>query len=358
MVSKTYKCLTCGAELKWSPTAQCWQCEYCDSKFNEDDLNDITAGNEDSLAADTKSTDTDDGTDNGEVVTYKCSYCGAELVTTKETAATFCVYCQRPVILSNNLSGEFKPDMVLPFKNTKEDALNSFKEYIENLPFSPDNFKNEENIQKITGVYIPFWLVDADLRFDVQGEGDIITHWSDNDYKYTKTDTYEFVRSGNINFCNIPADASKKTADNIMDSIEPFDFSEMVPFKMPYLSGFLAEKYDVELKDVMPRIFNRCQNTTENDVNATISYASVRKFINEFSITRKVPQYVLLPVWMLYTQYKDKSYVFAMNGQSGKMIGNSPISNKKVIKFGLLSFLCSSVVATIAYYLFWLGGSR
>ncbi|MDD3138488.1 MAG: DNA helicase PriA [Lachnospiraceae bacterium] len=353
MVTKTYKCPSCGAELKWSPTAQCWQCEYCDAKFGEDSLNDINQNEQKRFEADLDTEPSD-----GETVTYKCSYCGAELITTKETAATFCVYCHRPVILEKNLSGEFKPDMIIPFKNTKEDALNTFKNYIGQLPFLPDDFKNEENIQKVTGIYIPFWLVDADLSFCVQGEGDQVTHWSDNHYKYTKTDTYGFIRSGNLEFCSIPADASKKTDDKIMDSIEPFDFSEMVPFKMPYLSGFLAEKYDVELHEVMPRIFNRCKNTTERNVRGTIHYGAIRKFANDYNITRQVPRYVLLPVWMLYTQYKDKSFVFAMNGQSGKMIGNSPISVEKVMRFALLSFLSSSFVAVAASFLFFLGGTK
>lgn len=352
MASKTYQCFTCGAELKWSPASQCWQCEYCDSQFQESDFKDAATETPADSRHEAQAVEHE-----GNMAGYKCSYCGAEVVTTQETAATFCVYCQRPVILANNLSGEFHPDWVLPFKNTKQDALDAYKKYIKGKPFLPKDFIREETLQKITGVYIPFWLVDADIGFYVSGEGDRVTTWSDQNYRYTKTDTYQVNRRGSISFKNVPSDASQKTDDRIMESIEPFDFRQMVPFKMPYLSGFLAEKYDVPLEQVLPKINNRCYSTTHNNIASTLTgYHSVRKAVDETTITGSTSKYVLLPVWLMYTQYKGQSYIFAMNGQSGKLVGNSPIDTGKAIRFGVLTFLCGVGISLLAQMLLGLGG--
>jgi len=248
MAVKTLKCLTCGADLLFDPTLQKWKCEWCDSEFTESDLG--SGATEDTSVYDTAE-EPAEPLDNANIRVYDCNYCGAEVITDATTAATFCVYCQRPVVLVPRLSGEFKPCVMIPFQTTKDEALETFKKYLSKKRFIPDEYKSDQNIEKLTGVYTPFWIYKGDVGFNVQGEGDIVSIRRSGDYRITRTDTYKIVREGKITIENIPVDASSKTPSDVMDSIEPFDFKKLADFSTHFLSGFLAERYDEDKKKYM-----------------------------------------------------------------------------------------------------------
>jgi DNA-directed RNA polymerase subunit RPC12/RpoP len=335
-MSTTFKCFTCGAELKWSPKSQNWKCEFCDSEFDESAFKDFIEENN----AQNNETQKQE-----ETKAYNCSYCGAEVITEKDDAALFCVFCQRPVVLESQLSGEFKPQHIIPFKFDKKDAEAALKNYILKRRFLPDSFR--KNIEKVTGVYLPFWIYDVQTDFDVQGTADIVTRWSDSDYEYTKTDTFSFVRKGEITFDGIPVDASTSADDKLMDSIEPFDYTQIKPFAMPYLSGFLAQKFNVSQEESFVRAKERVVKSTNSKIDSTMSnYTRVRKLTDEMNVSKNC-KYALLPVWLLTALHKEKPYYFAMNGQSGKFVGNLPIDAKKVFKFSAITFLLSSIGASL-----------
>ncbi len=338
MAVKSYKCFTCGADLKWNPTTNNFKCEYCDSEFVQDDFKDVVENEEARLEEEVASTGevkVDESTGE-EVVAYKCTYCGAEVLTLEETAATFCVYCQRPLVMENSLSGEFKPYGVIPFQKTKEEAMAAFKEYLKGKILVPDVYLEDQNIQKVTGVYLPFWLFDTKMDFNTVFEGKIVRTYSDSNYRYTETKIYDLIRNGDITIDGIPADGSLKTDDDIMNSIEPFDWSKMVPFSTTYLSGFLAEKYDVPAEDCQENVINRVKGSLSEAVTNTCrSYSGITQKTYNTTVASCDHKYVMLPVWLLYTQYNDKGYVFAMNGQTGKFIGDLPIHPPKVKKYQL-----------------------
>ncbi|MDR0294346.1 MAG: hypothetical protein LBH95_09385 [Oscillospiraceae bacterium] len=342
----TLKCTNCGGELKFSPELQKWKCEWCDKEHTEADLREFSGASADGGTGDagtvrgaSAASVRREETDGGVTVTYRCGYCGAEVVTAEETSATFCVYCQRPVTITSQVSGEFRPSAVLPFKNTKDKALEQFRGFLKGKRFLPDSFIADQNIEKLTGVYIPFWLFDGALRFDVEGEGDIVSTSRQGDYQVTKTDTYKIVRRGRLGFRNVPADASSKTPDDVMDSIEPFDFSGLKPFATPYLSGFLAERWDVPEGESFRRAEKRFIGSAEKRINASLSrYRSVRRQRDEKRAEGVAARYGLLPVWLLYTSYGGKTYLYAMNGQTDKILGDLPVDRGKMFRFGALVF--------------------
>ena len=343
MAVKTLKCLTCGADLMFNPTLQKWKCEWCDSEFTEKDLG------VDNLEEPVSSAiETPESIENPDIKVYRCSYCGAEVVTDNVTAATFCVYCQRPITLGSQLSGEFKPAVIIPFQNTKEQALNAFKDYLKGKRFLPNEYKNNQNIEKLTGVYIPFWLYDGEVSFNVHGEGDIVTTRRSGEYMIKKTDIYSIAREGQIKIDNIPVDASTRTPSDVMDSIEPFEFSKLINFSTNYLSGFLAERYDDDKENLYERAKTRFEGSAENKIRESLrKYSAVRRKIDKKRVDNVSSKYGLLPVWLLYSTFKDKQYIYAMNGQTGKIIGDLPTDSGKIFKFWLTVFAISGILSGV-----------
>ena len=316
MEAVDYKCPSCSAPLLYNPETQSWKCEYCFSDYKLEDLKKNEAEFEDL-----------DNTETIDVDEYTCSSCGAKIVTDENTTATFCVYCGNTSIIKNRLTGMLKPKSVIPFKTTKEQAESSFLKFKKGKPFAPKEFGKKEQIEKITGVYIPFWLYDCSAEGEVSGTGLKIRTWHSGNYRYTKTDTYRVSRRANASFIRVPVDGATKFDDDIMDSIEPFDYNEIKDFTPAYLSGFLAEKYDVDSKLAYNRVQERIENSLKDYMrNDIIGYTSVNLISQNINKNLKNTEYVLFPIWMLNIRYKDKYHMFAMNGQTGKMVGNVPVS--------------------------------
>lgn len=319
MESSDYKCPACTAPLLYNPVTGSWKCEYCSNDYKLEDLK----KNEEEFS-DLDSTETID------VDEYTCSSCGAKIVTNENTTATFCVYCGNTSIIKNRLTGMLKPKYVIPFKTTKAQAESAFLKFKKGKMFAPKLFGQKEQIEKVTGVYIPFWLYDCKVDGTIEGTGLKIRTWRSGNYRYTKTDTYRVMRSGTANFIRVPVDGATKFDDDVMDSIEPFDYTEIKDFTPAYLSGFLAEKYDVDSKTAYKRAQVRMENAIKDYLKGTIF--GYTPFTSSSEIVNKdlhSTQYVLFPVWMLNVKYKDKYHMFAMNGQTGKMVGNVPISWSK-----------------------------
>jgi len=344
MAVKTLKCLTCGGDLKFNPTLQKFKCEWCDAEFAEKDLGDGSS----EASSVSEAIQSVESMDNPDIKVYRCSYCGAEVVTDAVTAATFCVYCQRPVTVGSQLSGEFKPSKLIPFKNTKDEALSAFKNYLKGKRFLPNAYKDDQNIEKLSGLYIPFWLYNGDVGFEVRGEGDIVTTSEKNGVQETKTEIYGIAREGVIKIKRIPVDASSKTPDDVMDSIEPFDFSQLTNFSTNYLSGFLAERYDEDSTKSYERAKVRFEGSAENTVKKSLDkYSEVRRKVDKKRVDNVKSIYALLPIWILYSQFQNKKYIYAMNGQTGKITGDLPVDGGKIAGYSLVVYIISCLIGGI-----------
>lgn len=337
-----HKCPGCGAMLPFNPATQKWDCQYCGTSYTLEQLTEFEAKQQKAYQENTKSEETMSAD------LYKCPNCGAEVITDENTSATFCVYCGSTNIIKDRLVKGLKPTYIIPFKKTKEQALDAFRIFRKGKIFAPKDFSNPENIKKITGVYIPFWLYDAHTSGTATFNATKVKHWRSGDYNYTQTDRYSVIRSGQMDFQKVPVDGSTKFDDNTMDSIEPFKYEELKPFNMSYLSGFLSEKYDVGQEEAYNRAKLRMDNSTVDEFKSTVlGYSSVTLESEAIEIRENNAQYVLLPVWMLNITYKDNVYLFALNGQTGKMVGDIPIDKKKRLLYGTLCFFASFLVCTL-----------
>lgn len=346
-----HKCPNCGAKIVFIPELAKWKCDNCKGEF---DLETLKKYNNASSDENNKDIETEVDTN---YVEYHCKNCGAKIIADENTASTFCVYCGNTAILKSKLSGKFAPSKIIPFKKSKDEALEAFRNLSKGKPLMPKFFNKKENIEKLSGVYIPFWLYSVSTDGNINVSATKVTTWTSGDISYTKTDTYEVVREGKMKYDRIPVDGSTRFADDLMNTIEPFNYNDMVDYNHAYLSGFLAEKYDVESKKGEAIAKQRAEETTKSTFLSSISgYAStIVKNSNINEVIDNV-EYVLLPVWMVNVKYKDEYYTFAMNAQTGEFVGNIPISKERAIAFGIGIFLGVALIVLLICFIVYKGG--
>lgn len=337
---REYKCPCCGGAIAFDSSSQKMKCPYCDTQFDVETL--------EQYAAETQNTVQDDmhweseaGSEWSQneaenVCSYVCNSCGGEIICDVTTAATQCPFCGNPVIMNGNVSGELKPDIVIPFKLDKKAAKQALMKHMSGKRLLPKVFKDENHIDEIKGVYVPFWLFEADVDARIQYSAKKVRHWSDKNYNYTETRHYSLLRGGNIGFANVPVDGSSKMADELMESIEPFDVSEAVDFNSAFLAGYMADKYDVGVDQSITRANDRIRKSTVDAFADTVNgYLSVEVKDSSLQFHNGKSKYALYPVWILNTTWKDKKYTFAMNGQTGKIVGDLPVDGKAAAKWTL-----------------------
>ncbi len=333
-VLQEYKCPCCGGALEFNSAVQKMKCPFCDTEFEMEALQAY-----DNLLENEQQSDMnwdasagqqwDDGETDG-LKTYVCKSCGGEIIGDETTAATSCPYCDNPIVLMGQFSGALKPDYVIPFKQDKKTAIAGLKKHYEGKILLPKVFKDQNHIEEVKGVYVPFWLFDADATASIRYKATKVRRWSDSDYDYTETSYYSVQRGGDIGFNTVPVDGSSKMPDELMESVEPFNFEEAVPFQTAYLAGYLADKYDVTDAESVERANERIRKSTEDEFRNTVTgYNTVTTENTYINLQNAQAKYALYPVWMLNTQWNGKKYTFAMNGQTGKMVGDLPCDNKK-----------------------------
>lgn len=350
-----YKCPCCGASLVWGSKEQKLICEYCDNTFTEAQLKEIL-DEENRKAQEIHAKWNEEEEINEEnrmdgMKVHICQSCGGEIIGDENSVATECVYCGSPTILTENISGVNRPKYVIPFKLDKNAAKEKLKEFYKGKRLLPDEFSKKKHIDSIKGVYVPFWLFDCEADADITYRAEKRHFWSDSNYNYTKTDHYMLKRKGKLAFEKIPVDASSKMDDAYMDSIEPFDYKKLTEFSEKYLAGYYADKYDVDLDESAPRANERVKKSTEERFKDTVhGYESVTEESSRINVKNGKAEYVMFPVWLLNKKYKDKIYTFAMNGQTGKLVGELPIDKSKARKY--LFGITAVIFAVLQIFIF------
>ena len=352
MESLAYKCPNCYAEIKFSASEQKFCCDYCGSKFTEEEMKAVAQATEDlANLPETEEVPEDDGFAEHTSV-YHCDSCGASIMAEETTAATFCYYCHNPVILTGRVSGEFRPKYVLPFQIDRDTAIKHFEEWCKKHWFLPSDFLSASQREKITGLYVPFWVTDCDVNGEMDALGKKVRSWTSGNYRYTETKEYAVARKATIVLRGLPADGASHIDDDLMEAVEPFDYNAVKPFAMQYLSGFYAEKYDMEFAKMFPRIQQRAVQASDQVLRATLkNYTSVSVTRSDIKVMKTKWDYMLLPVWFMTYKYRDKIYEFALNGQTAKFVGDPPVSRGKLalasVGIGLIAALITVIVGVI-----------
>ncbi|WP_346889715.1 DNA helicase PriA [Clostridium sp. UBA1056] len=331
---KEYTCPNCKAGLEFNPESQKWKCNYCFSEFNE---NEVDATYEEKKGPSQEPT--------GDLNSYSCTSCGAELIADDTIAATFCIYCNSHSIIKSRFSGQFTPKSVIPFKVGKKEAREIYTKWISKKKFAPKDFKDKKELEKITGIYVPFWIFDNNVKGQLNGEGTKVHTWSDMDYEYTQTKYYRILRECIADYNGVPIDGLKKLDDSLMIGIEPYNYNELTGFSMKYMTGFMAEKYDVDVKEASVVTNERVKQYMSSRLSQTVTgYSNFTQNSTKVTITNMEYSYAMLPIYLLVNEYEGKKYEFIINGQTGKIIGDAPIDRTSQIKFALLIFIISWLI--------------
>ena len=276
---------------------------------------------------------------------FICNACGAKLVTDSHTAATFCAFCGSPALVGKRLTEEFKPQYMIPFKFSRESAEEAFVKWAGKGKWTPFGFVSKKNVSKITGLYVPFWLFDIKATIDASGTA-TKSHYCGND---KIIETYEFKRNADLHWKHVPLDAETRIDDALMEAIEPYNFNDIISYDYRYLPGFYADRYDLTPQDLASRATKRGIIGMEKALNESLKpkYDSFKLTENNNRIDKMEAYYALLPVWFLAYKYHNKFYYFTMNGQTGEVAGNVPVSPVKKTMF---FFIVLGILAVITRF--------
>lgn len=361
----SYKCPNCDGELIFNPAGGNYKCEYCTSLFTQEELEQMkpaegkeSAEQPDGSGGTPFGEETVDGTSaepEGDGMVYTCASCGAQVVTDATTAATFCYYCHNPVILQGRLSGDLLPDKIIPFKISKEAAKTMFMQFVGKKKFVPKAFFNKKQIDNLTGVYFPYWVYEAEVDASITGNGQKRRVWRTGDIEHTETKFYKIERQGDAHFENITGNALSKANGKLAEGVLPYDISKMEDFHMGYLSGFQAEKRDMEKTALAAKFNNEVANATENLIRDTVSgYSSFNITSKNIRTKEDNWQYVLFPIWTVtYKGKNGKMYYYSLNGQTGAVCGELPVDTKKLTLVSGLVALGILAVGLLGGFLLW-----
>ena len=383
-----YQCPACTAPLHFSAKTGKLVCDYCGSVYEVAEIEKLYAAKEEKAAqaftdaqkkaeaakaeaakaevaqeetaqAGTAQAETEGGwdvsgmsewgADTQGMHTYTCPSCGAELICDASTAATSCPYCGNPTVVPGQFTGGLKPDYVIPFKYEKNQAIEALKNHYKGKFLLPDAFKDSNHIEKIQGVYVPFWLFNAKADADVTFSAERSDVYDSGDEEVINTHHYQIRRAGSVSFENIPVDASTKMPDDYMDSIDPYEYKDLKPFSTAYLPGYLADRYDVSVAECEQRADERCKNSALQAMESTVTgYDTVTCTGGDVNVIPGEVHYALMPVWVLNTKWNGQDYLFTMNGQTGKFVGDLPADKKKVVLVFFIALLVAFI--PIGYY--------
>lgn len=350
------KCPNCGAAMFFDPEDGKLTCAHCgtsiditpsasDAPVSVEGF-DFGALNDQAMSADAAA-----------LPVYLCESCGAELIAPPEQAALTCPYCANNIVLTDKVSGKLRPDGVVPFRITAKELPGTMKRYYKDKVLLPRRFFSENTMGKVTGVYVPFWVFGGRLSGELSYRATRSSTHRQGDYLVTETNHYRLAREVSMAFDGLPVDASAKIDDALMDSLEPFDMGEAKPFDMRYLAGFTADRFDQAKSDLAARAENRMRSTAEAvaESGASSGYDSATRSGGTLS-AELTAKYLLLPVYLFDIAHGGKQYHFAVNGQTGKVVGTLPTDKGVARTYFLVRMLGgAAAVAAIAVAKYLLG---
>lgn len=316
-----FKCKNCGGNVVYSPEKHTMFCPFCESEKSEE----RAEGESPELAV--------------------CPNCSGEIPLGEYTSATQCPYCDSYLILNERVEGAYEPKLIIPFQLGKESCKKSIRDKFKKNLFAPSDFLSEVRLNSMQGIYVPYWFYDYDTHCSFHGEGTKVRSWTSGNMRYTETSYYDIVREMDIAFAKIPVDASNQMPDKVMDLLEPYQYGQLDSFRPEYLSGFYGEKYNVAADGVENRARKKMQDDALEILRGSYTgYSSVHAQQTDVQIADNSASYGLLPVWKYNYTYNEKEYPFYVNGQTGKIVGEAPVSKGKAWAYTGTLWACLTAI--------------
>lgn len=321
-----YPCPNCGAEMTYDIKKGKLHCGHCSGEIA---LSSIIQQSTSRTAEGGTSTEI-----NGKILAgaeYHCPNCGGLMITKDKETSMICAYCGAPMILADRLTGKRRPVKLLPFQLDRQDAEKAFRKWCRNGRFAPKGFTSAENIQRLKGMYIPYWLFQFDARVDISAQATNVRIFRQGDYQVTETEFYDIQRAYKLQYKDIPLDASRQLEDGEMAKLEPFNFNELKTFDMPYLAGFDSSSYDFDDGELSPSAKDKVRKYARDYAQGAVSgYSTVHLNGHTVNFEREEEAFIFVPIWFVDYNYHGKVYKFMMNGQNGRIAGTPPTSRGKM----------------------------
>ena len=267
-----------------------------------------------------------------------------------------CPYCGSTDVVPQDIAGEREPDGIIPFSVTSEQAVQLYQASLEDKDFLPDDYRSVSRIVSVRDAYVPYWLHSGHVDFYYQ------FYWSHTSGSHSRQG-YE-CRTGTYDFKSLPTDGSVHLSDDMGDTLEPYDFDELVPFSAEYISETVAERHSVALEDLRERVEKGAREVTYHAARKTVELpSSYVVYLDKSNVTPEIEysdsRLVLLPVWFITVSYKDTEFLVGVNGQTGKAAVNLPIDQEEIEhharaaarKGGLLAFLVGAFGSALLFFL-------
>ena len=364
----TNRCPNChSSDVTYNTKKKKLICNYCYTEFDDEklDLNDAK-----DLVGVTRTTGVKDiKKDANDIITLKCSGCGAEVViNTNEATNARCHWCRSILSINSQIDNGAIPDVVLPFSLTKEEGQKKIKEFVdERTKYANETFKNEFTTKNIMGVYFPYMLVDANCHANFKGTGEhLVKKYTvkEQDKEVTKydADLYSIERDFDISIDDLTIESSldklnknsKDKTTNIINSIMPFDTENCVKYKANYLAGYTSEKRDINISNIEDKVDSELKDVTRHSLNEKLSFYNRGVKWDYESLSVKGKQWVsaYLPVW-LYS-YQDENKVLhyvAVNARTGETMGSVPMNKGKILRTAFLIDLFIFLAILLLYFI-------
>lgn len=359
-----FNCRNCGSSLVYVPGATFIKCPYCGT------INDIPADKDDSdylkehdflaaLAEEEKRQENAGDSTEAEVV--KCTSCGAVTTLSADRTSDNCPYCGTPLAIQNHYGAKFIVQAVLPFFIESEKAMSTYRSWIKSRWFAPNDFSRRATREKkLDGIYMPFWTYDADTWTNYQGQRGDAYYTTETFYENVngrstpRTRQVRHIRwSGtygavDVAFDDILVPASRSLPLYLSDRLEPWQLKALKPFRQEYLSGFITEAYQLNLKEGFEDAKRRMQPSIDTAIRRDIGGDEQRIDSKDSRYDKVTFKHILLPVWISAYKYGGETFRFIINAQTGEISGERPWS---WIKIGLAIAAGAAVVAGIVYWL-------
>lgn len=312
-VRMIFKCKNCGGNSVYSPETKKMHCPHCESEDSQEKV----AG----------------------VGLSQCGNCGAPLEAGDYTSAMKCPSCGSYHVFEERIDGEYTPHLILPFQVSKKQAVEILRKEFGKRIFTPASFLSNASVSKMEGTYVPFFLYDFHSNIRYSAKGTKVRTWTRGDMRYKETSYFAIERDMDAEFEQIPVDASTMLDNTTMDLLEPYDYKALENFQDKYMSGFQGEIYS----DNADALRLRAENKAEADSNAMVresvsGYATVTEEREQINLQQKKCEYALLPVWIYDFNFQGETYRFHVNGQTGKVIGKTPVAYGKVVGYSATVF--------------------
>ncbi|MCH5248514.1 MAG: hypothetical protein J1E98_01210 [Lachnospiraceae bacterium] len=318
-----FKCKNCGGNAVYEPGRKKMYCPHCEG------IDAQYIVNEGSLT--------------------QCGNCGAPIETGPYTSADRCVHCGSYIVFDERVEERYKPNMILPFKINKDMAVEALNTEFKKRTFTPATFLSEKSLNNMQGIYVPFWMYDYQAHYDFRGQGTKVRTWISGNTEYVETSYFDVIRKMDADFDKVPVDASIAMNDGEMDLMEPYTYQELEGFDPKYMSGFFGEVFNQGADELEERAKMKAKSATEELMQQSLSgYSSMKTEVKNLNLNRSGLYYALMPVWLYQYDYRGETYRFHVNGQTGKVVGKTPVSKAKVLLYGLTTMVSVSAIMYLA----------